>query len=427
MRKSVIILGVTMFINPISSINKSQNQPTTFGSATRTAIKNKIDRNRLKILLTQDIWAPKLKVKIPESPLEKEVLLEVLRHRLKLDRFTQLTNERFDTKSNIILYNDLAENELDSEKAKTLREKIEAKGPLGKYFHQINHEIKNEKRANTEAMTYFNNINDLEETYLKRKLISENKIEQFYTQVRKNNINVDGRYSTAELIEMIENDKNPLAVEKKPEAERVLSKKQLLGRIQQEYVTALRENFNFYELPLNYEKQMAIIRGNLERKYINTLIRYPEIGKPLAKIYKPIEKFFMSKLHDIYDPNTIKVYSISIGWENMRKIELTIQGVNVEINTLKSKLETDKNNEKLKEALALKEEEVKDLKFNWGKWLEFSVEYEKINRQRMAEAGKEAQYDYLTAENKLIKKYQDLYKTFKENNNSMPESYWNEQ
>ena len=48
----------------------------------------------MKILLSQDIWAPKLKVKMPESQLEKETLLEILENRLKLDKYVRLFNER---------------------------------------------------------------------------------------------------------------------------------------------------------------------------------------------------------------------------------------------------------------------------------------------------------------------------------------------
>lgn len=62
-------------------------------------LKPEVLKNQLKILLTQDIWAEKLKVKMPETPLEKEVLLEVLQNRLKLDRFSRLTNEKLKIKT----------------------------------------------------------------------------------------------------------------------------------------------------------------------------------------------------------------------------------------------------------------------------------------------------------------------------------------
>lgn len=405
-----------MFINPIS-ITNNQTQPTSFKNLAKT----KIERNKLKILLTQDIWAPKLKVKMPESPLEKEVILEILKQRLKLDRFAQLSNEKFVTKGDIIIYNELAETEPDSERCKTLREKIEKKGHLGKYFNNINREINIETKNNKDAMTYFNNIANIEDIYLERKFVTENKMNHYFAQINKNNINKDGNYSTEELIEIIERGENPTTAERLSDSERVLTKKQLITRFENEYEPSLRTNFNLYNRPFNPEKEIAIIKGNLEKKYINSLVKYPEVGKTVSKIFKKIEKEF---LHKVYQVATIQIYSLSTGWENIQKIEKAIKGTNIEINVLKAKLETDSKNEKLKLALSQKEKIVEDLKYNWGKWLEFCVEYEKVNRQRMADAGKEEIYDYLTAENKTIKAHEALYKTFQENNGKMPESYW---
>ena len=71
-----------MFINPISmnqnvNLNSRKLSSQTFGKG----INPEVARNQYKILLTQDIWADKLKVKRPENPLEKEVLIEVLQNR----------------------------------------------------------------------------------------------------------------------------------------------------------------------------------------------------------------------------------------------------------------------------------------------------------------------------------------------------------
>ena len=60
-----------MLINPITH---TINNTNTFKGGPNPTIA----KNQMRILLTQDIWAPKLKIKKPESPLEKEVLLEVL-------------------------------------------------------------------------------------------------------------------------------------------------------------------------------------------------------------------------------------------------------------------------------------------------------------------------------------------------------------
>ena len=78
-----------MFINSIDSINTSSyNNQAQFKGGPNP----EVARNQMRIFLTQDIWAPKLKVKMPESQLEKETLLEILENRLKLDKYVRLFN-----------------------------------------------------------------------------------------------------------------------------------------------------------------------------------------------------------------------------------------------------------------------------------------------------------------------------------------------
>lgn len=190
-----------MFINPILPISNSQNSTTNFKNFT----KNRIARNRFKILLTQDIWAPRLKVKMPETSLEKEVLLEVLGNRLKLDRFTILSKERFATKADVIIYNNLLEKDPKNPEISEIEERLDKKGNLVKYIRILSEQINKELKQNREAMNYFKNIEHMEEDYLKSKLLKESKIGNFFTQIQQNNINPDGKYTTEELIEIVKN------------------------------------------------------------------------------------------------------------------------------------------------------------------------------------------------------------------------------
>ena len=408
-----------MYINPINNITPSK---INFGYHK----KPNIERNRLKILLSQDIWAPKLMVKMPETPLEKEVLLEILKNRLKLDKFTKLSNEKFNTIGNFILYKELSAKDPHSKDCISLKKELEEKGSLNTYINYLNKELKNERRINAPELLYFNNIFQAEKNYLERNLITEEQIDEFYSQILKNNINKDGKYSTEELINIIENEKVPTEKTTKEAIKdtritKIYPKKQLLTNIEVEYEKGLRENFNIYNRPFIHDKEIALVRGDLEKKYIESIVKYPEIGKSLIRIYENIEKRFMFKINRIANVN---IFALDIGFDRLDKIEKAVAELSKGIEVLKNELERDQNNQKLKDDIKLKEETLKDLKDNWGKWLEHNVEHEKINHQRMIDAGRESEYLYLTGENKLIKKYAEAYKIFKENNNTIPESYW---
>ena len=127
-----------MFINSVNSINSlNYNKQTQFKGGPNP----EVARNQMRIFLTQDIWAPKLTVRMPQSQLEKETLLEVLKQRLQLDRLARLTNDRFQTIANLSIYNDLIEQNPNSEEATALGKEIEKKGNLTSYFKTINEQI----------------------------------------------------------------------------------------------------------------------------------------------------------------------------------------------------------------------------------------------------------------------------------------------
>ena len=49
-------------------------------------------KNKFKILSSQDIFAPIINIKLPESKLQKTALIEVLQNRLKIEKLTKLKN-----------------------------------------------------------------------------------------------------------------------------------------------------------------------------------------------------------------------------------------------------------------------------------------------------------------------------------------------
>lgn len=115
-----------MFINSVwGSSNFSAKNYTFKGGP-----KPEILRNQLKVLLTQDIWAQNLKVKAPETALEKEVLLEILQNRLRLDRFARLSNQRFKLRTQSSHLNSLLKNNPNHPDIPRLTEELKKHGNL---------------------------------------------------------------------------------------------------------------------------------------------------------------------------------------------------------------------------------------------------------------------------------------------------------
>ena len=104
-----------------------------------------VARNQLKVLLTQDIWAPSLKVKRPETELEKEVLLEILNYRAKLDRYVRLTNEKLHINGLLSVLSKLIDTNPSSPEIPALRAEIDKKGNVFTYLSTLNKNIELER------------------------------------------------------------------------------------------------------------------------------------------------------------------------------------------------------------------------------------------------------------------------------------------
>lgn len=404
-----------MFVNSIG--NQKSNHSFKAGINPETA------RNQMKIMLSQDCWAHKLKVRKPESALEKEVLLEILKNRLQLDRFTRLTNELFRTKASIILYNALFEKEPKSPECEELGKELDRKGNLISYLNTLDKQIELEKRKNKQALDYFNNIDEVKDVYLAKKLVKDGKLWRFYDNIVKNNINKDEQYSTQELIDIIEaSDVNENNETKQiVHSPKILSKKQLLTSAELLYEDILRKTVNIYEEISSHFKEAKIARAEVEETYKESIIKYPEVKKALTKIYENIEKKIIHKVDRIAD---LDIYPIGVIWKDMAGVEAQIKSVTGKIDILKHSLSQNSSDKNLMEELDEQEKIFNELKEEWINGMLYSVKYEKYNRERMIEAGNEAEYTYLADKNPTILKHNEAAKIYHENNDIMPEEFW---
>ena len=115
----------------ISSVSNSQKSYTFKG------LSPEIQRNQLKILLTQDIWNTGLRVKMPETQLEKDVLLEILQQRLKLDRLARLCNERMKFKTLLIAINNLLKENPSHPDLEPMIKEVEKRRKKEKFLYNI--------------------------------------------------------------------------------------------------------------------------------------------------------------------------------------------------------------------------------------------------------------------------------------------------
>lgn len=398
-----------MLINPISS---SQNK-TYF----RGGQKPDVLKNQLRILLTQDIWAQKLRVKYPESEVEKEVLLEILKNRAKLDRFARLTNQKFEIRTTSNYVKHLEKTNPEDKSLPELIEKLKIYGNIETTLNTIDKKIELEAKKNKPALDYFKNIENIEEDYLNKHLIKFQKMDKFWHQVRKNNINKDMKYSTKELIDIIEQGK-PAAVTTanaakiKPSGQ--LSKKDFIARIERQYEQFLRENVDIYNEKIQRFEKAQKAQSLIYTENIDGFKRYPDVQKSLGKIFDTVQNKYMFKVNRILG---IDIYPIGEIFKDMYVVEDDMNNLLKEIKLLNQELQTKPDNTELKKALEEAKQALEVHKKDWLTRLEYSMKYEKFNRQKFAEAGREAEYGYLVDKNIVLNKYKKAFEIFEENNN----------
>lgn len=377
-------------------------------------------RNQLKILLTQDIWSNRLAVKMPESPLEKEVILEILNHRANLDRFTRLSNEKAQFKSEISYAEELSLTNPNHADLAALRAKIAKRGNTDSVIKSYEKAITLEKKKNQRSYDYFKDIENLQDEYLDKNLIKISKMEKFWHQIKKNNINKEQKYTTRELIDIISKNKAP-EIAKTGTKDLIISKKQLLARIEKQYEQQLRENINIYSSQINYNAEAQINRNYVNNLNAESIKKFPEIEKQVTKIYENMEAKFAFKADRL---GSVDIYPIGEIWKDMSSEKNTMKKLSREISDLKKQYNLTPDNKKIGEMLSEKEKILNECKNDWLEGLKYSVEYEQSNRLRMANAGRVAEYDYLTSENKTLNSYKKLYQIYKNNENTLPQDVW---
>lgn len=429
-----------MFVNSISAygqnlyVKKSHKQNSTLKAPVITNYgvdkvsfqggpKPDVLKNQMKILLSQDIWAVNLSVKMPETSLERETLLEILQNRLKLDRFARLTNERAKLKGLISYIKSLSNQNPSHKDLPQLLQELKKYGNIDSTLKTLDKNILLEAKKNKPAMDYFNNLAKIENEYLDKRIIKPAQLEKFWHKVVKNNINADGQHSTKELIEIVSNEQIQEVTSAKgiKAAAPQLSKKQLLLQIEKQYENYLRENIEIYEGRMDRSVDAQIARKLIYKTNIEGISRYPGIEKQFSKIYETVENKFTYKIDRL---DGIDIYPIGEIWQDMRPVEAAIKSSMKEISLLNEQLAKDPANKKLQAALSKQEKALSENREDWIRGMKFSIKYEGLNRERISSAGRLAEYDYLTGESKTLKRHKNAFEIYNNNNESIPDEYW---
>ena len=382
----------------ISSVSNSQKSYTFKG------LSPEIQRNQLKILLTQDIWNTGLRVKMPETQLEKDVLLEILQQRLKLDRLARLCNERMKFKTLLIAINNLLKENPSHPDLEPMIKEVEKKGNVESYLRTLSKNIEQEKKKREVPLQYFKEIDRLEEEYIERRLIKYNALNKFWAQINKGNINKDGTLSTEDLIKIISDAKvGDEAKVSKTASNQLLSKKQLLSQIQVKYEDMLRKGVDVYRGEGWHNIVAMKARETISEFFAEYLKKYPDLRADRV--------------------SDIDIYPIGDIWNDMDADKKAMKELIQKIESLKSKKDIKKEE---KEVLTEMEKELAEMKKVWLVRLKYSVKYADANRERMIQAGKIEDYDYLTSDNKTLKLHKELFEAYKNNNDILSEHLWSE-
>ncbi len=402
-----------MFINPIS-VNHRSNTP-----AFQKGLNPEVAKNQYRILLTQDIWAEKLKIKRPENLMEKEILFEVLQNRLKLDRFARLNNAFAKLKLKISKINDLMEQDPTNPEIPAMIDELKKHGNIESVYKTLQKQIQQEAIKNKPAMDYFKNIEKLEDEYLDKHLIKYSKMEKFWQQIEKHNINKDNQYSTKELLEILSKETAPAA----KTVVQPLTRKQLLDKMTVQYENILLEKINIYSKTENHNQEAYNAKKLLAEQNLADLKRFPEIAKQVGKMCTFIESKISHKAEQL---GNIDIYPIGIIFDDMKLFEHDIKKITKEISILKNKISQSPEDQTLQTKLQEFETLLNDMKNGWKKGLKYLIEYEQTNHQRMIDGGRKAEYEYLTDKCKELNKYKGFYQIMNDSQGEIPEKVWTE-
>ncbi len=415
-----------MFVNSIQSTQAKARQYDTF-----KGVKNpEVLKNHYRIFLSQDIWNPNLAVKMPDekSGLEKEILMEVLKHRLILDKLVRLSKQKADIMLGLSIVNGTNSN---TEEITNLRKKLLAMGNLDSVINTLDKKIRQEKLRHPDSIAYFQDIANMEEQYLnskdKNKKISIEQENKFWHQVRKHNINPDGTLCVEDIIDKVNAGIAPKPVK--------LTKEALLKTIKTQYELTLRQITNFYSDRTSHYQDAIRARLIVEKNNEKELKEFPDIKTSLENVYKSVERTMTTKVDRLVDVKRkengkivtgIDVYPIGEYWKIMNaKLEEAKKAKN-EIEKLRLKFKENPDSKTLKAKLKEPLKTLAEAKDYWLGVLQFSVEKELENRTIFNSVHRLPEYEYLADENLTIIRNRKLLDIAKANNDSLPEEVWDE-
>ena len=426
-----------MFINSINKVNtnavKSQN-------VSYKGINPVVERNKIKILLSPYVLGEKVSVVKPKTMLEKEVLLEVLKHRLNLDILTKLSSDRFKTGQIIDEYNDLVDKDPKSERCLELKKEISKKGNIKNYYKMNKRLIEAEKKRQQASVEFFNEIfgsvkvkdgsvcddiyvqeQGLEDEYISKGLISKGQISKFYEQMKKNNINKNGDYNVRELINIIEND--TIEVQELKTNNLKMTTAQLMKQVENTYENYLKEVVDIYSYEEEYWKKAQQGKKFVEEKFKNQLKHDNSLGKKFAKIYKDVEERFTK---NAYRLENVRYNDVGAFWNYLKELEDEMIICDKELKDLKIKLDSDRKDMEVKKEILKKVERLHEIREVWLEHMIQSIHLENENYKIMDEVGIAKEYSYLVERNKDLNRYSSIFKVYKENNDRIPEEFWSE-
>lgn len=198
-----------MLVNTIStekSISKNFSENNlSFGRK----LPRSVEANRMRIFMTQDIYSPRLHFRKPQSLAEKEVLLEILNHRLNLDRYVNLTNAKFKFLTQIDKIFTMAKENSSSPELVPMCKKLLKQGNPDSILKTYTKSIEAESIAHKDSLDYFKKIEQKEIEYRKKGLITEQKLKKVWNNIKSADMNPKGKYSTKELIKLVEETQIP--------------------------------------------------------------------------------------------------------------------------------------------------------------------------------------------------------------------------
>lgn len=418
-----------MFVNSIPNFNAYSAINTSFKGGKTP----KITENQFKVLLSQDIWSDKLKVKMPETAEEKKALIDILTNRLKLDRYVRLSNEKMRLNNALSYVNSLIETNPSHPDLPKLKEDLQKKGNLESVFKSLDKAIELEKKKNLPAYNYLRDIDKMSEEYIDNHQLSIGKMQKFWDRIVKYDINSEGKLSVKEILEKVSNPETKEIAAEAPK--QPLTKKQLLSNIENQYEQTLRRITNIYQDNTSHYADAKEAREIVLKSYNEALKKFPGIEKQLSQIYDNVEKKFVYKTDRLINVKRVvngktvvgvDVHPLGKVWEYMDNSASEAKKAKEEIEALKVKIVENPKSVKLKAALDVQKELLNQSKKDWIEILEYSVKYEEENRKFFEEAGRLPEYEFLADENPTIKKHKELYAMCKENNDSLPEEVWEE-